>query len=353
MLNQILENRSIKDLVKNFSRSPLQKNRFQESDAELINLPGTDMTLAITMDSIVEEIESGLYADPYLIGWMTIMVNASDLAAVGAAPFGILINETFLFDMNDDFNSKLQNGIEDACLECNMHVLGGDTNFSSRMEMTGCAIGYILKHPPMTRLGCKPGDYLFLSGKSGMGNAFALSRLKNELFPEQVLQSYQPKSRLREGQLLSSFATCCMDTSDGVFAALDQLMRLNQVGFRIDAAMENFIHAGALTVCEAARIPLWLMLAGHHGEFELVFTVASHQVNNFLERASQINWAPLLIGEVTEGTDIRFLYHDEMVAINTGKIRNLFAQRQGDVQEYIKQLLEIDLTLTGGSHETI
>ena len=353
MLNQILENRSVEDLVNKFSRSPLQINSLQESDAELINLPGTDMILAITMDSIVEEIESGLYTDPYLIGWMTVMVNAIDLAAVGATPFGILIDETFLYDMNDDFNTKLQSGIEDACLDCKMHVLGGDTNYSSRMEMTGCAIGYILNRPPMTRLGCKAGDYLFLSGKSGIGNAFALSQLKNELFPGQLAQTYQPKSRLREGQLLGNFATCCMDTSDGVFATLDQLMRLNQVGFRIDAALENFIHAYALTVCEAARIPTWLMLAGHHGEFELVFTVASHHVKNFLEHASQINWEPILIGEVIEDTDIRFKYHDEIVAINTGKIRNLFAERHRDVQEYIKQLLEIDLKLRGGSHETI
>ena len=353
MLNQILENRTVEELVKNFSRSPLQQNRLQESDAELINIPGTDMILAITMDSIVEEIESGLYTDPYLMGWMTVMVNASDLAATGASPLGMLINETFLFDTTDDFNTKLQKGIEDACLACHMPVLGGDTNFSSRMEMTGCAIGYILKDPPMTRMGCKPGDYLYLSGKPGMGNAFALNQLKNDLLQEQIPQTYQPKSRLSEGQLLRNFATCCMDTSDGVFATLDQLMRLNQVGFRIDITLENLIHDGALSICKSARLPLWLMLAGHHGEFELVFTVPSDNVDSFLEGAKQIHWEPVLIGKVIENTNIRFLYHDEMVSINTGKIRNLFAECHGDVQEYIKQLLEIDLTLTGGNNETI
>jgi len=323
MLNQILENSSIENLVKIFSRSPLQQNRLHESDAELITLPGTDITLAITLDSIVEEIETGLYTDPYLIGWMTVMVNASDLAAVGAAPLGILINETFLSDINDDFNTEIQRGIEDACLACNMPVLGGDTNFSSRMEMTGCAIGYISKDPPMTRLGCKPGDYLFLSGNPGMGNGFAFKQLKNDSLFAQSSKTYQPKSRLREGQLLRNFATCCMDTSDGVFAALDQLMRLNKVGFRIDLAMENFIHRNALSVCKSAHIPLWLMLAGHHGEFELVFTVASNHIDNLLERAQQMRWEPLLIGEVVEETNIRFLYNEEMISINTKKSLSL------------------------------
>jgi thiamine-monophosphate kinase len=343
MLNQILENSSIENLVKIFSRSPLQRNRLHESDAELINFPGTDMTLAITMDSIVEEIEAGLYTDPYLIGWMTVMVNASDLAAVGAEPLGILINETFLYETNDDFNIKLQRGIEDACLECNMPVLGGDTNFSSRMEMTGCAIGLISEGRPMMRLGCQAGDYIFISGHPGTGNAFALQQLNNHALSEPYAITYQPKSRLCGGQLLRKFATCCMDTSDGVFAALDQLMRLNNVGFEIDVALDYFIHADAITICESAQLPLWLLLAGHHGEYELIFTVASNQVDDFLESVQQTCWEPLLIGEVIEDTNIRFLYDDEMVSIDTGQIRNLFMEQHGDVEEYIKQLLELDL----------
>jgi len=344
MLNQILENNSIGNLVKFFSRSPLQQNGLHESDAELIKLPGTNITLAITMDSIVEEIEAGLYTDPYLIGWMTVMVNASDLAAVGAESLGILINETLLSENNDEFNSKLQRGIEDACSECNMHILGGDTNFSSRMEMTGCAIGHISEGQPLTRLGCKPGDYLFVSGNPGLGSAFALNQLKNNSFSEHVSLSYQPKSRLKEGLLLRNFATCCMDTSDGVFAALDQLMRLNNVGFRIESDLENFIHTDALSICKSAHIPLWLMLAGHHGEFELVFTVSPNNVDDFFESVQQIYWEPILIGEVIEEQEVRFLHNSKMVSIDTGRIRNLFVETEGDVNEYLNQLIKLEST---------
>jgi len=344
MLNQILENNSIENLVKFFSRSPLQQNGLHESDAELIKLPGTNITLAITMDSIVEEIEAGLYTDPYLIGWMTVMVNASDLAAVGAEPLGILINETLLSEKNDDFNSKLQKGIEDACSECNMHILGGDTNFSKRMEMTGCAIGHISEDQFMTRLGCQPEDYLFISDKPGMGSAFALNQLQKGVLSEQVFLTYQPKSRLKEGQVLRNFATCCMDTSDGVFAALDQLMRLNKVGFRIESELENYIHKDALSVCKSAQIPSWLMLAGHHGEFELVFTVSPNNVDKFFESAQQIYWEPLLIGEVVENTEIRFLHNNESVLIDTGRIRNLFIETEGNINEYLSQLIKLEST---------
>ena len=204
-------------------------------------------------------------------------------------------------------------------------------------------MGWLKLTLPMTRLGCHPGDYLFLSGNPGMGNAFALQQLMNDPFLEPYPINYRPTSRICEGKFLRKFATCCMDTSDGVFAALDQLMRLNNVGFGIDLALDCFIHADAITISEAVKIPLWLLLAGHHGEYELAFTIPSLRVDDFLECVQQTCWEPLLIGEVIEDTTIRFLDDNEMVPIDTGQIRNLFMERHGDVEEYIKQLLERDL----------
>ena len=177
-----------------------------------------------------------------------------------------------------------------------------------------------------------------------MGSAFALKQLKNGSLSEQVSLTYQPKSRLREGQLLRNFATCCMDTSDGVFAALDQLMRLNNVGFRIESKLENIVHADALSICKSAHIPLWLMLAGHHGEFELVFTVSPNNVDNFREKVQQIYWEPILIGEVLEEPNIQILYNEEMVSIDTGYIRNLFVETEGDIEEYLNQLIKLEST---------
>jgi len=90
-LNEILENKIINNLIAGFERSPNQLNHPHESDAEIIQLG--NIKLAITTDSISEEISTGLYDDPYLIGWMIVTVNISDLAAVGAIPIGILISE--------------------------------------------------------------------------------------------------------------------------------------------------------------------------------------------------------------------------------------------------------------------
>ena len=141
MIDPIAENRLIERLTKRFRRSPLQINRLQESDAEIIRLGNAEgACLAATTDSIAEEIGMGLYTDPYLIGWMTVMVNMSDLAAVGARPLGILIAEILPPNLTEEWISRLQQGIEESCRACDSFVLGGDTNAGAQLSLTGCAI---------------------------------------------------------------------------------------------------------------------------------------------------------------------------------------------------------------------
>ena len=108
MSDPVLENAYIERLVRELPRSPLQLNRLQEADAELIRLPGTTAVVALKTDAIVEEIETGLYADPWLLGWMAVTVNASDLAAVGAEPVGVLLNETLAPDAEGEKPRRLR-----------------------------------------------------------------------------------------------------------------------------------------------------------------------------------------------------------------------------------------------------
>ena len=91
-LKDIIENKIINDLTKSFHRSPKQLNKVHETDAEIIRLENSPNDLAITIDTISEEIKTGLYSDPYQIGWMSVMVNMSDLTAVGASTIGIVIS---------------------------------------------------------------------------------------------------------------------------------------------------------------------------------------------------------------------------------------------------------------------
>ncbi len=215
----------------------LQLNKPHESDAEIIQL-NDNTKLAITTDSISEEISTGLYDDPYMIGWMIVTVNMSDLAAVGASPIGILVSEIIPKNFGDEKVTELQRGISDACRAYNTFVLGGDTNEGERLVLTGTAIGIINKEKPLTRIGCKPGDILFSSGKLGSGNAYAISKLISQT---DSFINYKPIAQIKNSNVISKYASCCMDTSDGFISTVDQLMRLNNVGFEIGSDWLNAI----------------------------------------------------------------------------------------------------------------
>jgi thiamine-monophosphate kinase len=338
MIDQILENSLINSLIKNFPRSPLQINKAHESDSEII-MTGEDSndSLAITTDSIAEEIKSGLYDNPYLIGWMSVMVNISDLAAVGAKPLGLVLSEIIPPNYPQKDLKKLQSGINDACKRCRIFILGGDTNSGNDLIITGTAIGILENNKFILRIGSRPNDILYSTGFLGKGNAFAISRFLNKSELE-----FFPQARVQQGRIIKDFASACMDTSDGVISTLDQLMRLNKNGFRLNEYWENKIDRKSLELADSFSIPAWLLLAGCHGEFELLFTIPQNLQHEFLLKAKEINWDPVELGSVIKETKIEIPVYNKITEIDSTKIRNLTYSLDKGIEFYLKSLLAMD-----------
>jgi thiamine-monophosphate kinase len=340
-LEKILENLEINSWVRNFSRSPHQFNKPHETDAELIEIEGNDsQLLAVTIDSVAEEINEGFYQDPFTMGWVTVMANFSDLSAVGADPLGIVISVSVEPTRSEAFSQGIAQGMEAACRKLEVFILGGDTNTTRTISLTGCAIGVVTKEKKMTRIGCQSGDVIFLSGRAGSGSAIGLARLAN--LPEEYFSEscYRPTARIKEGQLIRNYATCCMDTSDGVIHTLDQLMRLNNLQFILNDNWDEIINSIALKICQAQNIPPWLMLAGLHGEFELCFTIRPQDRADFLEAAEQMEWNPIQIGEVREGDGVKIKSQGRLIEIDTALIRNLAQTAGQDSRSYAKSLID-------------
>jgi len=85
--------------------------------------------------------------------------------------------------------------------------------------------------------------------------------------------NYRPSARLAQGKTLLEIANCCMDTSDGTISTLDQIMRLNNCGIKLIDDWKNFVDEESANVCKQSNVPLWFLLAGYHGEFELIFSI--------------------------------------------------------------------------------
>jgi len=338
-MKEISENVIIDSWLEHFLRTPRQFNEPHEADAELIEIPGdSNHYFAITIDTVAEEITTGLYKDPYTMGWVTVMACLSDLAAVGAEPLGMVVSVSVESHRDKTFTKSIAQGMEDACRTLGIFILGGDTNITPTISLTGCAIGIVPRKKVITRCGCKPEDALFITGGVGAGNALGLVRLANmpdDYFPE---ESYRPVARLKEGQLLRNYASCFMDTSDGLLTTLDQLMRLNGLGFIIHCDWEKILSPQVLEFCNHTKTPHWLMTAGPHGEFELLFTIPSKEENEFLAEAQSHGINPIRLGRVQQTPVVSLvLPSGQRVDVDVAPLRNLLYTVEGDLKRFLKE----------------
>ena len=338
-MNEITENLIIGSWARHFSRSPNQLNKLHETDAELVEISkDSPYLLAATIDTIAEEIAEGLYQDPYTMGWVTVMATLSDLAAVGAHPLGLVVSVSVDPTRNKEFSSAIAQGMEDASRNLGVFILGGDTNLTSETSLTGCALGLVPRKEVITRQGCKVGDHVFITGGIGAGNALGLVRLTktpDDCFPEKL---YRPVARLREGQLLRRHVNCCMDTSDGLLTTLDQLMRINGLGFEIDCNWERILAPQVLRLCETTKTPHWLMTAGPHGEFELLFTISDKRIDSFLKQAESHGISPIRLGRAQRPKAISLILPSgEKVDVDMAPLRNLLQKVNGDLERYVRE----------------
>lgn len=333
----------INSITEKFMRSPLQVNKIHQSDAEIISLNGdSKKQIVITTDTLSEEIKFGLYDDPFLIGWMTVMANMSDIAAVGASPVGILISETLSKNITNQFINRLQEGIEAACYKCSTFVLGGDISCSDQLSLTGCALGILEGNKFLSRVGCKPGDIIYATSKLGRGNGFALKKISQL---EDPTLNYKPIARLNEGKSLLNYANCCMDTSDGVVSTLDQIMQLNNCGIKLIDDWERILDEDSKLICGKLNVLLWFLLAGYHGEFELIFSISSDVEESFLNNCKENNWMPIKIGQAIESQELVLNLYGRERRVDSSILRNLSFQLSSDLRYYVKALFEYDEVL--------
>lgn len=332
-LDAVDENRLIAGITAALPRSERSRNRLHESDAELVDIGLEATWLAATTDTVAEEITTGLYADPELMGWMAVTVNLSDLAAVGARPVGLLLSLTLDPAWDEAFVGAVSRGIAQACRAHDCGILGGDTNVGSP-ALGGTALGLVARERAMRRVGMEEGDGVYLTGPVGLGGAYAAAWSAGPPLAGTV--PYRPVARLPEAAVIARFASACMDTSDGLMFTLDQLARLNRAALEV-RDLDALLHPAAAAICRAAGLPPLLLLSVIHGEFELCFTVPARREEAFRDAMAAAGFAPLCAGRVRVGGSARPGVFVEERAFPGAGVRNLWS-RGGSPQEILAGL---------------
>ena len=136
-----------------------------------------------------------------------------------------------------------------------------------------------------------------------------------------------------------------MDTSDGLFSTLDQLMRLNNLGFELNYNWESLLDKESKLLVSKKKLPIWFLLAGQHGEFELIFTIPPKDDQKFKKAAKSIKWNPQFLGVVISEPQIKIPLYKKKININTRGIRNLSISNKSEIKNYIETLIQMDKNL--------
>lgn len=198
-------------------------------DCALLQLPA-DKQLAVTTDTMVENVHFFADADPESLGHKLLAVNLSDLAAMGAEPFAVTLALT-LPKIDETWLQAFAKGFIGLAHRHNVDLIGGDTT-SGPLTLSVQALGAVPQGRALLRSGAKAGDLIFVTEQ--LGNAGLGLKIKRGYHcddTELPLRCFnQPQPRLAEGLALRGIASACIDISDGLASDLGHILERSQVG---------------------------------------------------------------------------------------------------------------------------
>ncbi len=232
--------------------------------------------LVATTDMLHRQTDFPEIMSPWQMGWMAVAVNLSDIAAMGAEPAGLLIAAGLPPEVDLYFIDELFSGFADCAGLYGTRVLGGDTDATRELTITGCALGFVEKDLVLRRRGARSGDLLCTTGCLG-GAGGGLWAWRQGLESDLITSLLEPQPRLKEGRALaqSRAVTAMMDNSDGLALSLSDLAEASRVGFVVCEEKLPIAPGLAEMVGREKAVEL-VMSAG--GDFELIFTVAAERL---------------------------------------------------------------------------
>jgi thiamine-monophosphate kinase len=263
----------------------------------------------------------------YDIGWYLAGANLSDIAAMGAKPLGLTSVIRYPKEMPEEEFTQVMCGIRDCCRAHGMHNVGGDIGTAERLILSGSAIGTVEPGRLLRRSAAVPGQVVVLTGSTGLaGTAMRYGARYTPAqtdecpeFQRLIAKWRRVEPRFAHARILSRFGGevgACVDTSDGLRGALEELCKRSRVGLIVD---EDLVPRDSDVEILTGILGLDLLetIFGDSVDFELVATVSEEAWPSIQQALRSEGLTAHLVGKVVEG-DAPFLYSDGILSAIPG-----------------------------------
>ena len=213
--------------------------------------------LAVTADMLLEDIHfRRRWVSPYFLGRKSLLVNLSDLAAVGAQPYACLLALALPGDLTESYFNSFMKGFLEEGARWGAPLIGGDLSQSASIFVAVTAWGSFQTGRPLLRSEAQDGDILVLIGEVGLSR-LGLEILRREDFSELwkiesedslahwagddfrnrcLIAHLLPQSLVHVGTWLCEkrVVNAMIDVSDGLGSDLLQIARQSQLAAEIE-----------------------------------------------------------------------------------------------------------------------
>jgi thiamine-monophosphate kinase len=319
-------------------------------DAAAVTLPEGERVL-LTTDGLVEGVHfERRFMPPRFLGRKAVAVSASDIAAMGGAPLGMLLSLTVPSDTEVASLWELVRGCDERAGELGMSLVGGNLSLapSAGIVIDVTVAGATLSRRALRRSGARPGHGLYVTGRLGsaatglelLKRGVVLSPSGGLIVPEAlragpvslaedcIRAHIDPEPRIALGQTLNRrrLASSCIDISDGLALDLHRLCRASGLGARVEETALP-LSPGVLAWERAlGGDPLSRALSGGE-DYELLFSSGSEKALDRLRDRSDL--LVTRIGELIEGGAVELERRDGTIEPLPAKGWDHFSPRPG------------------------
>jgi len=285
-----------------------------------------DQQWGVSTDTLVEGTHFLASTDARHIGYKTLAVNLSDLAAMGAKPAWVLLSLT-LPTVEEPWLQAFSEGFFELIHQYHLSLVGGDTT-QGPLSITCQVGGFVPVQSPeklpssmsdtaaVLRSGAQVGDAIFVIGYLG-GAGLGLNILtQTGKQPEHPLTEdekntlllclHRPTPHVEAGLALRGIATAAIDVSDGLLADLGHIAEQSQVGAHIfqDLLPLHPIVKRVLPLESAVQLAV---TAGD--DYALCCTVPPDKRHDFLSALNNLKCPYRYIGTLTDQPGVVEIYN--------------------------------------------
>ena len=257
-------------------------------DNGIITGPGDDCAIfdlstpiVTSVDSSVADIHFPSNASPADIGYRAVAVALSDIAAMGCKPIAFSLSVSSPIT-NESWYAKLADGIKEIAKEFQISLIGGDLT-KGPLNLNVIVFGTPYSGKILMRNNAQTGDYICISSAVGRAKKGLDDWVNNKKDSEYLKDYLRPLPKIELGKDIVNFASASIDTSDGLMADLEKMLKAS--------------NRGGLINLDDIPITSDINDINSGDDYDLCFTMPKEKFNNKFFK----------IGEVTEDLGIKLI----------------------------------------------